>query len=215
MAVRLLLARHGQTSWNVEGRYQGSTDIPLNAHGLEQAAALAARLAAEPLDVIYSSPLQRAHQTAEAVAAYHGLPVHDDPRLQEIGFGSWEGITHQEAEVRDPGALRRWRRDPFAAMPPDGEAIADVEARIAALLRDLAAHEGQTALLASHCAILQVLLCQALRMDLAGRWRFRLDPAALSELILDPNGNSISYINDRHHLRGLGVEAPEPILAER
>jgi broad specificity phosphatase PhoE len=79
----------------------------------------------------------------------------------------------------------------------------------------LAAHEGQTVLLASHCAILQVLLCQALRMDLAGRWRFRLDPAALSELILAPNGNSISYINDRPHLRGLGVEAPAPILAER
>ena len=215
MPIRVLLVRHGQTSWNVDGRYQGSTDIPLNDHGLAQAAALATRLADETIDVIYSSPLQRALQTAQAINAHHGLPIHEDARLKEIYFGSWEGITHKEAESRYPGAQLRWRRNPFEAMPPDGESIDAVEARIGSLLQELYTYEDRTVLVASHCAIMQVLLCQALRMDLAGRWRFRLDAAALSELILDEHGNSLGFVNDRNHLLPLGAEATEPILAVR
>ena len=90
----LLLARHGRTEWNRSGRYQGRSDVPLSPEGRADAVALAARICAEPIGAIVTSPLQRALQTAEIVSERFGaVPFHIEPRLVEIAYGSWEGLT--------------------------------------------------------------------------------------------------------------------------
>ena len=106
----ILLARHGETDWNRENRWQGWADPPLNDAGRAQARALAEQLQETPFDAVYSSDLRRAHETAEIVAAPHGVPVISDPGLREIDVGSWSGLTHAEIEERFPGGER-----------PDGE----------------------------------------------------------------------------------------------
>ena len=97
----LLLVRHGETDWNAEGRLQGHTDTPLNDYGRRQAAALADDLARDGIDVVYSSDLARARETAEIVAARLGLAVLLDPGLREKNWGSWEGLTPMERDAVD------------------------------------------------------------------------------------------------------------------
>jgi broad specificity phosphatase PhoE len=94
--TELLLVRHGETDWNAEGKLQGHTDRPLNDYGRRQAQALADRLAGEDIDAVYASDLSRARETAEILAAKHGLTVVVDPDLREKNWGNWEGLTSDE-----------------------------------------------------------------------------------------------------------------------
>ena len=111
--TRLFLLRHGQTAWNAETRIQGQLDIPLDATGLWQAERVALALQAEGIQVLYSSDLQRARQTAAPLAAAIGLTVQTDAALRERGFGHFEGSTYAEIEARWPEDTLRWRlREP-------------------------------------------------------------------------------------------------------
>jgi len=199
--TRLLLIRHGETEWNLDSRYQGHSDIPLNTTGRRQAAALARRLAGEPLAAIYSSDLCRARATAEAVAAPHGLPVHTDARLREIGFGQWEGLTRAEIEKRYAEALALWYRDPANVRPPDGETVTEVAARLRAAVRDIAArHDGATVALVGHGGAFQVCLCVLLGVEPARRWQFKLGHGSLSVVELHNDAAILMSLNDCHHL---------------
>jgi glucosyl-3-phosphoglycerate phosphatase len=124
---RVVLWRHGQTAWNLEGRFQGTTDIPLDAKGVEQSEAAAARLAALRPTAILSSPLQRAARTAAALAEVTGLSIATDPDLIERGGGEWEGLTGAEIKERYPEELHRWQA-------PGGETSTDVAKRVGAAL---------------------------------------------------------------------------------
>ncbi len=136
----LLLARHGETDWNREGRWQGWADPPLNETGRAQARILSVQLAATPFDAVYSSDLQRARETAEIVAAPHGLPVIVDRGLREIDVGSWSGLTRAEIADRFPDGGR-----------PDGETHEQLAARVrAAVTRIARAHPGGRVLLVGH-----------------------------------------------------------------
>src|SRR5262245_52076804 len=106
--MRLLIARHGQTRHNLDHRYQGVIDAPLNETGRAQAAQLAKRLAGEKIDVIYSSPLVRSTQTAELIARTNNLDVKKDERLREISFGEWEGMPYDEIQARSADHLEKW-----------------------------------------------------------------------------------------------------------
>jgi len=108
--TRILAIRHGETAWNADGRVQGHRDIELNERGREQALALAAVLAGEAIDAVYSSDLQRARETAEAFALPAGLTVRTDAQLRERTFGRLEGFTFAEIEQRWPDDAARWRR---------------------------------------------------------------------------------------------------------
>lgn len=142
----LLLARHGETDWNRELRIQGSSDIALNELGRDQARALAGELAAVELDAIYTSDLVRARETAEAVAAAHGLDVRVDPRLRERSFGSWEGLTREDIAEFPEGSRH------------DGESDDEVRARVLAAIEDIAAeHPGRQVLVVSHGGALNTL----------------------------------------------------------
>jgi broad specificity phosphatase PhoE len=145
----ILLARHGETDWNRDNRFQGHADPPLNETGLAQAAELSAALADELLAAVYSSPLHRALETAEILAAPHGLgPVPVDA-LREVHVGSWEGLTRAEIEERFPEQFARWLD--YEHGWEDGEGYEEMGRRvIAGLLELAAAHKGERILAVTH-----------------------------------------------------------------
>ncbi|MCZ7567273.1 MAG: histidine phosphatase family protein [Ardenticatenaceae bacterium] len=126
----LYLIRHGETPWNLEGRYQGQLNPPLTTCGRQQARAAAERLAPVGFDAIYSSDLARARQTAEALAELTGLPVQLDSRLREIHQGEWQGVLIDEIRARWPQEIQGWERDPWRYPPPGGECLEDVQTRL-------------------------------------------------------------------------------------
>ena len=115
---RLLLARHGQSVSNAVRRFQGVQDVPLSDLGRRQAQALAGALARRPLAAIYTSPLQRARHTAEAVAGATGAPLYSVHDLRELSLGEWEGCTVEEVRARPGDPYACWVRDPVAGVPP-------------------------------------------------------------------------------------------------
>jgi broad specificity phosphatase PhoE len=145
----ILLARHGETDWNRDGRFQGHADPPLNEKGRAQAADLSAALAAEELAAVYSSPLRRALETAQVVAAAHGLePVALDG-LREVDVGSWQGLTRSELEERYPDQFARWLD--HGPGWEDGESYDEMGRRAVATLLELAAaHPGERVLAVTH-----------------------------------------------------------------
>jgi broad specificity phosphatase PhoE len=148
--TRILLARHGETDWNVERRWQGQSDTPLNDTGRAQARALAQELADEPIDAVYSSDLMRAHETARVVAEAHGLDVVAIRDLRERSFGSVEGLTTDEIQARHPGIELPWSDDETR------EAMAD---RVLDALRRIAdAHPDAHVLVVSHGGPLRAVL---------------------------------------------------------
>ena len=162
--TKLLLVRHGETDWNRDGRWQGGSDTRLNDVGREQARALAQQLDGE-IDVLYSSDLARARETAEIVAAKLGLEVRLDPRLRERGFGSWEGLTTTEIEERFAEAHRRWLAGEGAGAD-DAEAFEDFSARVEEFLSDvLRLHPGEEVLVVSHGGSIRVIHALAAGVD--------------------------------------------------
>jgi len=124
----ILLARHGQSDWNASRRWQGHTDRPLTEKGLEQAEALAQRLADVELDAIYASDLRRAADTAAQVARGHRLEVVELQDLREVDVGSWSGLTRAEAERRFPEGAARWK-DGYPGWT-DGESYTAMQTRV-------------------------------------------------------------------------------------
>jgi broad specificity phosphatase PhoE len=148
----ILLARHGETDWNRDGRFQGWADPPLNETGRGQAQALAIQLADVPIDAVFSSDLRRAHETALIVAEPHGIPVVVDQGLREIDVGSWSGLTRTEIEERFPGAEHH-----------DGETREEHLARVLAAVERIAcARPGDRILIVSHGGSLRTLRRHAL-----------------------------------------------------
>ena len=145
----ILLARHGETDWNREGRFQGWADPPLNATGRAQAVDLSVALMAEELAAVYSSPLRRAYETAEIVAASRDLePVRLDA-LREVDVGSWSGLTREEIDQRFPEQYARWLD--YDQGWEDGETYEQMADRVVAALLELAAkHDGERILAVTH-----------------------------------------------------------------
>jgi broad specificity phosphatase PhoE len=136
-ALSLVLIRHAATEWTETGRYQGRRDIPLSKAGMADASALAASLRDAPIDLIISSPLARALQTAQPLATATGAPLCLDHRLIELCFGEWEGLTQDEVRGRWPDALWQWKHAPSNARPAGGESLPEALVRLQGLLWDL------------------------------------------------------------------------------
>ncbi|MBF8189133.1 bifunctional RNase H/acid phosphatase [Nonomuraea sp. K274] len=204
VATSLLLLRHGETELSVERRFSGRGDAELSANGLAQAAAAAERLSREPyrLDVIVTSPLKRARQTAEAVAQRTGLHVEVDEDLREADFGAWEGHTFTEVQRRWPAELAAWLADPATA-PPGGESFATTAVRVqAAGERLVERYEGKTVLAVSHVTPIKMLLRLALMAPLEALYRMHLDVACLSLIEYYADGPAVvKTFNDTSHLR--------------
>jgi phosphoserine phosphatase len=133
----LVLIRHGETDWNVEGRYQGQADPPLNARGLAQAYQLAEQLKNHPLDLLYTSPLIRSAQTAEIAAQLLGIPLYREARFMEIHQGDWQTRLRAEIDELYPDLFRRWESEPWQVSPPNGETLYQVQARVLAAVEEI------------------------------------------------------------------------------
>lgn len=147
----LYLIRHGETPWNVEGRYQGQLDPPLTENGHRQAQATAEALSAIKFDAIYSSDLARAKLTAEALADKIGLPIHLDQRLREIHQGEWQGVLIGDIRAGWPEAITGWESDPWRHSPPGGETLPQLQDRVFTAIDDMARqHPGGTVAIFTH-----------------------------------------------------------------
>jgi broad specificity phosphatase PhoE len=145
----IFLARHGESDWNVEKRFQGHSDRPLTERGREQAHALANLVGSEKIDAVYTSPLSRARETAEIVAARAGLKAVALPELREVDTGSWSGLSRADVEARFPEGFARWRSG--GSGWEDGESYEEMAERVIGALRKIAEdHPDGRVLVISH-----------------------------------------------------------------
>ena len=204
-AVRIIAIRHGETAWNALGRIQGHTDIGLNDNGHAQAQQVAQALSGEALDAIYSSDLQRAWQTAQAIAAVTAAPLHAEPGLRERCFGSFEGSSFAQIAQQQPQAAELWRKRDVQFAPPDGgESLLQLQERIAAAVqRVAAAHIGGHIALVAHGGVLDMLYRLATRQHLQAPRTWQLPNAAINRLLWTP-GHGLSLVGwgDTQHLEG-------------
>ncbi|MGW8380796.1 histidine phosphatase family protein [Streptomyces sp. ODS28] len=191
MTARLLLVRHGQTTWHAENRYAGITDVPLTEEGERQARGLGAWAARRGVDALACSPMSRARETARPAAEALGLEPHVLDGLREMDFGWGEGRTVGEMEAESPERLRAFREDAREGAFPGSEPVDEVAARVCGALRGLAAEtppdQRRTVLVVAHNTALRIALCSLLGIPL-GRYRLvlpRLDNAAVTEIELD------------------------------
>ncbi|HWY85938.1 MAG TPA: alpha-ribazole phosphatase [Gemmataceae bacterium] len=195
--MRLLLVSHAQTEWTDQGIFQGHTDIPLNERGRRQAHILQNHLAQEEFQAIVASDLRRATETAAILALPHGMSVATDPRLREMHFGEWEGLTYADIQQRFPTALAAWRESPLQMGPPQGEQLGDVERRLQGFVRDLGCRSQEsTILLVAHRGSLRTLLCILLGLPVERHWEFRLEVASLSEVRIVAGKATLMRINE-------------------
>jgi len=163
MSATLILVRHGQTDWNVNGRYMGWTDEGLNAEGLRQAQMLARRLGRWPISAAFSSPLERAARTAETVSGPHSLPVQMLEALGEMRIGEWEGRFAGDIAARYPGLWKTWRKNPGDFRMPGGESLGEVRRRaVRAFDRMMDGPEGTMVLAVTHDVVVRLLVAHCL-----------------------------------------------------
>ena len=202
-ATSTLLLRHGATALSGERRFSGREDVPLTKEGIRQAGQVGRRLASgRGVDVVVTSPLQRARRTAEAVAAATGAPLVVDDDLVEADFGAWQGLTFAEAGERWPDEMKAWLASPDAR-PPDGESFAMVALRVlAAQDRLFGEHRHKRAVVVSHVTPIKTLLCRALLAPPEAMFRMNLDVASLTRIDCFDNGSALlRSFNDTAHLR--------------
>lgn len=201
--TRILAIRHGETAWNVDTRIQGHLDIALNAHGQWQASQLAAAVAdSDTLDHIYSSDLQRAHATAQAVATATGTPLHLSTALRERHFGCFQGKTFAEIEANWPEDARRWKQRQPDWHPEGGESLLMLQQRLHNWLEMVCVqHMGQHIALVAHGGVMDMLYRMATQQSLQAPRTWALGNAAINRLLWTPQGLSLVGWADTSHLQ--------------
>jgi broad specificity phosphatase PhoE len=169
---RFCLVRHGQTDWNLEGRFQGQSDTPLNQTGRAEAQSLAEQLRGQSFKAIFTSDLMRAIETAEIIAAMLGLPVSPEPRLREINQGEWEGQFVEDIKARSAENWDQRTIDPANFHPPGGESVVEVAERTQAAMSNIAhLYPTGSVLIISHGLALATIICQEGGIPLADAFR--------------------------------------------
>jgi probable phosphoglycerate mutase len=201
MGFRLIVLRHGETDWNLEGRYQGCIDTRLSSQGRREAAAVAQALSGRSLTAVYSSPLARARETAAAIAQSHDLPVRTEAAFNEICHGAWEGLTVEEVQTRFPDLYAQWRETPHAVTMPNGESLAQVQDRVFGLLGRLRSlHDGEAVCLVSHDVPVRLLILGALGLPPERLWFIGLSATGLSEIEYGREWTTLHRMNSVSHL---------------
>jgi broad specificity phosphatase PhoE len=206
MPLRLVLIRHAETLWNRERRYQGWQDPPLSETGRAQAEAAGQLLATSPVDAVWSSPLRRARETAEAIATPRSLTVRVDDAFGEMRFGQWEGLTADEVSAKFPGLYRTWLDTPHLVTVPEAETLSEVKERA---LRGLAAlreaHDGGTVCLVTHGVTGRILILEALGLGLDRIWSLQVSFTGISELEFRDDWAVVHRMNSLVHLERRAV----------
>ena len=201
--MRVWLIRHGQTAFNIERRFLGWTDIPLDTKGEYQATLLAARFRNDPPVRVYSSPLQRATQTAAGL----GSPLMDQG-LREMNMGTLEGLTREEVEAVSPGLLHGWFHDPATFRCPAGETLGELQIRMVQAMARIRWRErkirgfliDRTIAVVSHQLAITALLCAVKNEPLSAFRKFSHENAGVSLLEWERGRLRLRRLNDTSHL---------------
>ena len=212
LSTEFWVVRHGESTWNVLGRYQGQTDVPLSLEGRLQAASLAERLTGQGFAAVYSSDLTRAAETAGLVAErLAGAPtVQTDSRLREIDVGLLSGKDAAQIRLEHPEYLSALVQDPWATRRPGGESMEDLYARAGASFSAMRErHAGQRVLVFTHGGVVRVAVGLALGGVPQNAWaRLSVANTSVTRVLLSPGGGTLLGFNDAAHLEAL-IEATE------
>lgn len=202
-ATRLYLVRHGRVAHPWPERIYGDLDVPLSEAGRAQARAVGRAFRSHGLDAVVSSGLERAEYGAACLREGRALPRIDRPALRELHRGAWAGVAFAELEQREPGAWSAWHADPIHRRPPDGENLAELEARVVPALQALVEeYAGGAVAVVAHSWVCRLAACRALSLSLDHCAKLDCPPASV--LALDWSGAS-----DAHPvLAGFGVTEP-------
>jgi len=198
--TEIILARHGETEWNVEEVFRGRIDIELNETGLRQAELLAEYLSGVKIDAVYSSPLRRALKTAEAIASPHKLEVKIAPGLIDCDFGKWQGLTLQEVKDRYKELCAEWIRNPHLIRMPDGESLNDVRGRALKVVDEVMAKYEGTIVLVSHRVVNKVLICALLGLENSHFWNIKQDTCGTTTFAYENGRFILTKHNDTSFL---------------
>ena len=205
--ARLVLIRHGESTWNREHRVQGQLDPPLSEEGRRQAELLAPRLARRHFEALYASDLARAMETAAPIEAATGLPIRPVSELREIFLGEWEGLQTEAISSRYPEAWAAWSLEPSWDVVPGGEGAAAFQERVEAALDAIfESHPEGDVLVVSHGGVIQIALHRVAGRPSHGLFPFRISNASISVIERREGRLVISRVNDIAHLEA----APPP-----
>ncbi len=198
--MELILIRHGETTWNKEGRVQGLSDIELSAVGLHHARQLALSLKDHHIREIYSSPLVRARKTAEIINQYHNAPLHLESGLMEMNQGDFEGFSYQDLMAREKDFLKKWMSDPACVKMPNGESFTELQNRAWKVIEGILAGPDN-ALVVSHNFTITSILCKIKNISLAEFRSVHVDTTSKTVVRFQNGSAAIELFNDRSHVQ--------------
>lgn len=195
--MEIYFVRHGQTDYNILGKYYGRTDIALNKTGEKQAKEMAKFLAEIPFDKIIASPLKRAYDTAKIIGEGRKLPIEREELLCEQDFGIFEGKTYIELQKEYPAELREWNEDFFYTAPKGGESFLQVRERIDRFAEKMREEEAKRILLVAHKGSFGHFFASMLGLPLEGFWNFTFEQGCYSKISIEDGYAIIRKINER------------------
>ena len=202
--MKLILARHGETSLNKSGRIQGVNLDPLNQTGRRQAHALADALKRELPFTLYTSPIPRATETAQVIAGALALTPETLEDLKEADAGELEGLTSAQMRERFPAFADLWTADSGTAQMPSGESLTQVQERAwrsVGLMQER--HQGQVVVAVTHNFVVQTIICKVLQVPIHTSRRFRQDLGSITRLELAEERSVLVSLNETLHLQGI------------
>ena len=206
--TEIIIARHGQTEWNVGEVFRGRIDIGLDETGVKQAGLLAGYLSGMEIEAIYSSPLKRALETAEAIAHHHNLEVAIAAGLIDFDFGKWQGLQHEEVKEKYKEAYAEWSTNPHRITMPDGESLGDVRRRVLGVVGEVTARHQGTVVLVAHRVVNKVLICALLGLDNSHFWDIRQDTCGITTFVSENGRFILTEHNNTSYLQAIQRTAP-------
>ena len=202
MANTFYIARHGQTNWNILGKTQGHGNSDLTDKGKEQAQQLASALKEYPIDLIFTSDLGRAIETAQIIGKEIDVKVEETNALREMGFGAWEGLLIDEIKKDYSSAYDTWRNEPHLVDIPGGETLHIIKERVDNFIKELNdKYDNKHILLVSHTITVRVMLLSFLNSGVENIYRIKQDNTALNIVEFRNYGPVIHKLNDTSHIK--------------
>ena len=199
--TEIILARHGETEWNVAEVFRGRIDIELNETGVKQAELLAEYLSGVKVDAIYSSPLKRVLKTAEEIASHNRLEINIAPGLIDFDYGEWQGLSHQEVKDKYKELYIEWINHPEQVKMPTGESLDDVRKRAMVVVDDVIYRYKGTVVLVSHRVVNKVLICALLGLGNSHFWNIKQDTCGITTFAYEKGQFILTKHNDTSYLK--------------